>query len=71
MGSVSLPSVHQASLRKTALGLYNCVANKEVKSSKFLSSPQASEVLQNFSPSGTDFIKALNPRSKLLGILSK
>jgi len=50
--------------------LRNCL-NKEVKSSKFLSPPQASGVLQNFFPSGTDFIKALNPRSKLLGILSK
>jgi hypothetical protein len=43
--------------------------NKLAKSSKFLSPPQADGVLRNFAPSGTDFVKAWNPRSKLRGIL--
>jgi hypothetical protein len=43
--------------------------NKYAKSSKFLSPPQADGVLRNFAPSGTDFAKAQNPRSKLRGIL--
>ena len=42
--------------------------NKLAKSSKSLSPPQADGVLRNFAPSGTDFAKALNPRSKLRGI---
>jgi hypothetical protein len=42
--------------------------NKLAKSSKFLSPPQADGVLQNFAPSGTDFAKTWNPRSKLRGI---
>jgi len=42
--------------------------NKLVKSSKFLSPPQADGVLRNFSPAGTDFAKTWNPRSKLRGI---
>jgi len=41
------------------------------KSSKFLSPPQADGVLRNFDPSGTDFAKAWNPRSKLRGILQE
>jgi len=45
--------------------------NKWAKSSKFLSPPQADGVLQNFAPSGTDFAKAWNPRSKLRGILQE
>ena len=44
------------------------VINKLAKSSKFLSPPQADGVLRNFAPSGTDFAKTWNPRSKLRGI---
>ena len=43
--------------------------NKLAKSSKFQSPPQADGVLRNFVPTGTDFVKARNPRSKLRGIL--
>jgi len=42
--------------------------NKGAKSLKFLSPPQADGVLRNFTPAGTDFAKAWNPRSKLRGI---
>ena len=45
------------------------IENKLAKSSKFLSPPQADGVLRNFSPSGTDFAQAQNPRSKPRGIL--
>jgi hypothetical protein len=44
-------------------------SNKFAKSSKFLSPPQADGVLRNFAPTGTDFAKAQNPRSKPRGIL--
>jgi hypothetical protein len=43
-------------------------ANKLAKSSKFLSPPQADGVFRNFAPSGIDFAKTWNPRSKLRGI---
>jgi len=46
----------------------NLSSNKLAKSSKFLSPLQADGVLRNFAPSGTDFAKTWNPRSKLRGI---
>jgi len=42
--------------------------SKLAKPSKFLSPPQAYGVLRNFAPSGSDFVKTWNPRSKLRGI---
>ena len=45
--------------------------SKLANSSKFLSPLQADGELRNFAPSGTDFAKTWNPRSKLRGIPTK
>jgi hypothetical protein len=58
-----------SAVKLEGMGKFHHKANKLAKSSKFLSPPQADGVLRNFAPSGTDFAKAWNPRSKLRGIL--